>query len=186
MSLAPYPPVVASLLAGREFTNLGPAPGNRAVLGQLEALTVADLFPERSVANQELGLCCLAGLWLYHDFLERSHQISQSIGTAEGSYWHAIMHRREGDFSNAKYWVRRVGAHPIYNELGRKVSAIAGAIAAPGSPVTPAGRWDPYAWVDLCQAALQSRPTLVPLCQQIQQLEWQLLFDDCYQRASNT
>ncbi|MGB1126733.1 MAG: hypothetical protein ACPG4Q_16145, partial [Phycisphaeraceae bacterium] len=38
-----------------------------------------------------------AGLWLYVDELDRSHEYSQSIHTPTGSFWHAIMHRREGD-----------------------------------------------------------------------------------------
>jgi hypothetical protein len=50
-----------------------------------------------------------AGIWLYVDDLERSHLISQNIHTSEGSYWHGVMHRREGDFSNAKYWFRQAG-----------------------------------------------------------------------------
>ncbi len=48
-----------------------------------------------------------AGLWLYVDDLERSHQVSQNLQGPVGAYWHGIMHRREGDFSNAKYWFRR-------------------------------------------------------------------------------
>jgi len=53
-----------------------------------------------------------AGLWLYVDELDRSHRVSQSIPGPTGSYWHGIMHRREGDFSNSHYWFRKVGAHP--------------------------------------------------------------------------
>ncbi|MEZ0326877.1 MAG: hypothetical protein ACAH95_13335 [Fimbriimonas sp.] len=48
-----------------------------------------------------------AGLWLYVDDLERSHHVSQSLAGPIGAYWHGIMHRREGDFSNAKYWFRQ-------------------------------------------------------------------------------
>ncbi|MBI3118624.1 MAG: hypothetical protein HYZ00_08055 [Candidatus Hydrogenedentes bacterium] len=58
-----------------------------------------------------------AGLWLYVDDLDRSHAISQGIETPTGWFWHAIMHRREGDFSNSHYWYRRVGWHPAMDAL---------------------------------------------------------------------
>ena len=57
-----------------------------------------------------------AGLWLYVDDLERSHAISQGITDATGSYWHGIMHRREGDFSNSHYWLRQTRSHPLRAE----------------------------------------------------------------------
>lgn len=53
-----------------------------------------------------------AGLWLYIDDLDRSHGLSQDIKTQTGSYWHGIMHRREGDFGNSHYWFDRTGRHP--------------------------------------------------------------------------
>jgi hypothetical protein len=58
-----------------------------------------------------------SALWLYVDELDRSHTISQGIEDATGSYWHGIMHRREGDFSNAHYWFRKVGVHPAMAAL---------------------------------------------------------------------
>ncbi len=58
-----------------------------------------------------------AGLWLYVDDLERSHAISQGIDSATGSFWHGIMHRREGDFSNSRYWMRRAAGHPLLEVL---------------------------------------------------------------------
>ena len=54
-----------------------------------------------------------AGLWLYVDDLDRSHRVSQSLEDTTGSYWHGIMHRREGDFSNSHYWMRRATEHPL-------------------------------------------------------------------------
>ncbi len=55
----------------------------------------------------------VAGLWLYVDDLDRSHTICQSIEDATGSYWHGIMHRREGDFPNSHHWLRRAASHPL-------------------------------------------------------------------------
>ena len=54
-----------------------------------------------------------AALWLYVDELDRSHTVSQGIDDSTGSFWHGIMHRREGDFSNSHYWFNKVGAHPV-------------------------------------------------------------------------
>ena len=83
--------------------------------------------PGRSprIADREMASCCLAGVWLLHDYLDESHNISQRIDTPEGSYWHAIMHRREGDFSNAKYWYRHVGEHPVFDAVRQRVAEFA-------------------------------------------------------------
>jgi len=75
---------------------------------------VEEILKNPVIANRpELA----AGLWLYVDDLERSHTISQGISSATGSFWHGIMHRREGDFSNSHYWMRRAATHPLFDEL---------------------------------------------------------------------
>src|SRR5438046_2656465 len=51
--------------------------------------------------------CLRAALWLLADNLHESHTICQNIPTIYGSAWHALLHRREADFSNSKYWWRR-------------------------------------------------------------------------------
>jgi hypothetical protein len=71
----------------------------------IEALKLAEAI-DPLLPSDELR----AGLWLYVDELDRSHRVSQSIESHAGAYWHGIMHRREGDFSNAKYWFRRSGS----------------------------------------------------------------------------
>src|SRR5687767_6605154 len=64
----------------------------------LEGLTIDTLF-EAPVKRPDDARCALAGLWLLFDELERAHRIVQEIPTPTGSFWHAIVHRREGDFS---------------------------------------------------------------------------------------
>ncbi|NMJ42269.1 hypothetical protein GWK16_13530 [Roseomonas sp. JC162] len=39
----------------------------------------------------------------------RAHEIAQSVETADGSWVHAYLHRKEGDLGNADYWYRRAG-----------------------------------------------------------------------------
>lgn len=172
-----YSEVVTKLLAGNHFQTLGPALGDAGTRPLLAELTVEKLnaLPP---ADPSMAQCCLSGLWLYYDFLDESHTISQNIHTPEGSYWHAIMHRREGDFSNSKYWVRRVGDHPVYAQLANKAQSL-----GETSVAALAEKWDPYVWVDLCQEAIQGGRDLVEPCQRLQQAEWRLLFDYCHQRA---
>src|ERR1039458_8862595 len=60
-----------------------------------------------------------SGLYVYFSCFEEAHKIAQDIPTAEGSYWHAIVHRQEPDAGNAAYWFRQVQRHPIFPEIGR-------------------------------------------------------------------
>ena len=67
----------------------------------------------------------LAGLWLWHDALEESHAIAQAIITSSGSLWHAILHRREGDYSNAKYWYERASGQTRRSASGAQARTTA-------------------------------------------------------------
>jgi hypothetical protein len=44
--------------------------------------------------------------------LDRAHTIVQSAAEKEAAYIHGMIHRVEGDFSNARYWFHRAGPHP--------------------------------------------------------------------------
>lgn len=49
------------------------------------------------------------GLFYALDDLDSAHCFFQEDASPEGSYWHGMLHRREGDFGNALYWIRRAG-----------------------------------------------------------------------------
>lgn len=78
----------------------------------------------------------LAALHLMNDDLESAHVLVQDGANATACYLHMIVHRREGDWGNAKYWVGRTGEHPFYQEAAR----LAGT-----------STWDARAMVDRCQ-----------------------------------
>jgi hypothetical protein len=180
-----YCSAIADLRREERLMALGPGTPNRALASALQSLSVETSFAPHVVYDRDLAQACIAGLWLYHDFLDRSHEISQSIGTAEGSYWHGMMHRREPDFSNAKYWFRRVGSHPIFESLRQIASKRAAEAELHPSTrfLQKQSAWDPFAFVDLCEACLEKACPHEALCRQIQQAEWELLFDYCYNRA---
>lgn len=118
---------IGKLLDTPEPPELGPGPragvmAEKALDERLRKLGGSDLLR--------------ATVLLWHDHLDAAHQIAQAIETADGSYVHGIIHRREPDYSNAKYWFRRVGhQHPCFEELSRRLNA----------------SWDPLAFVDRCQ-----------------------------------
>jgi hypothetical protein len=178
-----YAAAVTALLGTPRLMPLDQGQPNRVALEQLAGLDEVLLFDGQPVRRREMARACLAGLWLYHDFLDESHRISQSLHGREGSYWHGIMHRREGDFANAKYWLRRAGPHPIHEALNLSARALARDMSANGALLRSSATWDPAVFVDLCADACAGRNDAAELCRRIQEREWQLLFDFCYRRA---
>lgn len=145
----------------------------------LSELDLEQIGDGRPVRDRAMAECCRSGLWLLHNHLDRSHTISQDIDTPTGSYWHGIMHRREPDYSNAKYWFRRVGDHPIFEALAEQVHQQQPLVAE--SCVSHA-QWDPFAFVDACQHATRDAD-LEQACREVAQLEWLNLFAYCYQHG---
>jgi len=65
-----------------------------------------------------------AALHVLNDDIDRAHVIAQqNEDDSTADYWHAIIHRREGDYSNAKYWFGRVGNHPVILEIHGSTTA---------------------------------------------------------------
>ena len=138
------------------------------------------------IRSEDDASAMLAGLWLWHDWLDESHRISQSLSSSTGSFWHAIMHRREGDFSNSQYWYARCQNHPVLPQLANNAGQILHSLPADKSLLRlMSGGWNPNAFVDLIQSVEPDpRNPKHAAAVSLQQLEWRLLFDHCTRAAA--
>ena len=123
-----------------------------------------------------------AGVAQMHDLLEESHNLAQSIeGHPDGDYWHAIMHRREPDYGNSKYWFRHVGRHPVFAQLAPRAAEILNDAPADirshwAPKLKVDAGWDPFAFVDMCESAAGEEDSPLGLtARRIQWLEMLLL-----------
>lgn len=177
------------------MANLEPSPEFRELRQLLETPDLADLGPQRRPGARPLGQLqehvgavlaktallertknLIRGtLLLWHDHLDAAHAIAQEIEDADGSLLHAIMHRREPDYGNSKYWFWRVGKHRCYPVIAGKVTALLGqAHHKLASGIIPGGVWDTFAFVDACERAAQvtsGNAAKTPL-QEIQRIEF--------------
>ena len=174
---AKYGPDVARVLAldgnGNRLLPLqcGACTNERA-RSLLKAAQASVLFPGCAAPEAPL-----AGLWLYFSCLEEAHELANACDTQEGSLWHAILHRLEGDLGNAAYWFRKAGDHPVYKQLTPAVVEI---LRQRPHAEFRTGRWDPFAFLSFCERArLQPGSDQELVAMEIQRAEWQILFDYC-------
>ena len=179
---------VKQMLAGVEPPDLGP--GIRSGTRSEAELETAfnSLAPELQLpeTNREL-IRALVLLW--HDHLAPAHHIAQEFENQDGNLVHAIMHRREPDSWNSKYWWRRVGKHPCFPEIARRMSEL---LKSKGEhnlagKLIPRGQWDAFAFVDACEAAakLPVSDERVQLLREIQRIEFEVALEYFAQRGAS-
>ena len=162
---------------------------------RISDLSLEMLFDGQSIEDSTMGSAVQSGLLIWNDALDASHTISQDIESKTGSYWHGIMHRREPDYSNAKYWFGRVGVHPIFPALRERAlgllqsgSTESESLADYAQAIGETEDWDAFRFVDWCQAADGDRSTpeaVKTFLQTVQVEEIKLLLSYSYQEALN-
>jgi hypothetical protein len=167
-----YSPLVAGILAlDGNGDRLMPLASGRCssadALARIQAASPQDLFPHAPHPQ-----AALSGLYLYFSCMDQAHEIAQSVNSAEGSYWHGIVHRQEPDPDNSRYWFRRAGSHPIFPDLARSAQDLG---------LGEAGvAWDAARFVEICERARREPASaLMRQALETQRAEWQLLFDYC-------
>src|SRR3954470_20967234 len=139
-----YGATVASILAldgsGQRLMPLtqSPCSSDRA-----RAILVA-AFPRELFPVARAPEAALAGLYLYFSCWNEAHEIAQDIGTPDGSYWHAIVHRQAPDDGNSGYWFRQVGSHTIFPSLAKAAAAVG---------IGSGAASDPFAFIGVCEQA---------------------------------
>ena len=181
-----FGPVLSEILEMDRGRELGPGSPKSSSLDVLNGLSVETAFAHTSVVDGDMAACCLSGIWLLCDYLDESHAISQSVESGTGSYWHAIMHRREQDYSNAKYWFRRVDGHPVFEPLHEEAQRLASDMTTddPAVYLKAQTHWDPFLFVDLCEKVALGQSRADALCREIARREWELLFEYSYRAAT--
>ena len=185
-----YPPlineIVQKLDARQPLPPLAPEKEwDTELTKQIQATSTADLFDGRALKDSSLANAVKSALLLWNDALDDSHDISQGVGSKTGSYWHGIMHRREPDYSNSKYWFARVGSHPIFPALRARVLEILKAdpsqsaqLARYAEAIEHNDNWNAPQFIDWCQdAAGHADDEVVKFLQTVQVEEIKLLLD---------
>lgn len=156
-AFADFPAELQAAIAGAEQPGLGDGPRDQPLADLLSRQKQSDLFAAISSDRHDK---ILSGLWLLAGDIHRSHTISQDLPDSDGSFLHGIMHRREQDFGNSKYWFRRVGSHPVLQQIAAQVGDLYS---------------DPFDFIDTCQQAVRKGGDLAQQCIDAQWIEWQLL-----------
>jgi hypothetical protein len=167
-----------NLLMTPEPAALGPGPREGVQPEAALRREVQNALAESPLASERQQLVTALVL-LWHDHLEPAHLIAQDITGPDGSFVHAIMHRREPDYGNAKYWFARVGEHPAMPVIAERVKTLPVAQPLSGlhSKLVRNGNWDAFAFVDLCEEAARKPGVSSKALVEIQKIETEVLLE---------
>jgi hypothetical protein len=165
-------------MATPEPPELGPGPRPNVQPSSVLQKQIDAVLGNFSLSTRALELI-RATILLWHDHLDAAHELAQEIETPDGSYVHAVMHRREPDYGNAKYWFRRVGRHACFSALAAQAETLLQSSDERSLKVISGGDWDPFAFVDSCQQVEGRPPTdaKVKLLREIQRAEFDILLE---------
>jgi hypothetical protein len=95
-------------------------------------------------------------IYLWHDNWDTAHNwVQNGEGEADWDLVHAIGHRREGDYSNSRFWFEAIGEHPAFSAIADALTLEVRDNLELESGVLTSGKWLPKAFIN----QIQRRPT---------------------------
>lgn len=122
-----------------------------------------------------------AALYLCFDCWKEAHDIAnEHEDTVIGNWLHAIVHRREPDAGNSKYWYARVKAPArVFEAIGNEVLAFLKKLSIVeleplAKALEKSKAWEPEVFVDLCEKFRETDPSdpSYRVLARIQEIEW--------------
>jgi hypothetical protein len=173
----PYSPFIDRLLRNPElFKKL--IPTETLYFEERDSIRSSD---DESIAGAQAiirapAFALVRGALLYAlDAIHEAHVYFQE-GTGDlAAYWHGTMHRREGDFDNARYWFRRAGTQPFFGVAHSAAAAHSADMARQSS-------WDPYLFTGQCEQAKFGAENTAELLA-LQRVEFDAAFDYTWRQA---
>ena len=151
-------------------------PLDRELVRSLRETGDAVLAGEKILADPTMFALVRGGLFYALDSLPDAHAIFQESNDDTGAYWHGMLHRREGDFDNSRYWFRRAGAQPFFSEAHRNA-------ATHSADMARQSNWDPYLFTGQCEQARFGADELVGEMAALQRVEFDAIFDYCWRQS---
>ncbi len=130
----------------------------------------------REVTDARLFALVRGGLLYAVDALDVAHRIFQDEPSDLGSYWHGMMHRREGDFDNARYWFRRAGRLAVFERMHQAAANLSATMARQAN-------WDAYLLTGMCEQVKFGDIEATGECVELQRVEFQEMLAYCWGRS---
>lgn len=165
---------------GYRRLSLAGVAGNPQAYALLSATDPSKLIVN-PVKDERMLRAVECGLWLWNDYLDEAHKLAKAIDTDTGAFWHAIVHRLEGDYDNARHWYARCMGHPVRLALTNQSAILLNDLPADNRLIKLTfNGWNSDYLVELAQQ-FAGRPDdeFYKVLVVLQQLEWRVLLEYC-------
>ena len=170
--LSRYPDFVQRILLHERTLDdpLPKEPTSYELVIRLRDTDDAAIFGGRALLPHAPAALARAGLFYFHNALDDSHKAAQELEGDTAAYWHGMVHRREADFDNARYWMRRAGEQPVFQEMQGR--------ASDGAPhMGRQSNWDPFLFINLCEQYKYGETEYKKEIGHLQRVEFAVMFD---------